>query len=33
MQVPPTCVGEHDGSVVVEGPLVVNMAAPLVCDV
>ena len=29
----PDCVGEHDGSVVVEGPSAVNMAAPLVCDV
>eukprot|EP01051_Picozoa_sp_SAG22_P002430 SAG22_NODE_107_length_19899_cov_24.034141_7_plen_1894_part_00 len=29
----PDCVGEHDGSVVVEGPSAINMAAPLVCDV
>ena len=29
----PDCVGEYDGLVVVEGPLAVNMAAPLVCDV
>eukprot|EP01052_Picozoa_sp_SAG31_P009570 SAG31_NODE_505_length_14757_cov_20.172943_15_plen_1119_part_00 len=28
----PDCAGEHDGSVVVEGPSAVNMAAPLVCD-
>jgi hypothetical protein len=30
--VPPDCDGEH-GSVVVEGPSAINMAAPLVCDV
>eukprot|EP01052_Picozoa_sp_SAG31_P014583 SAG31_NODE_911_length_11071_cov_16.862195_7_plen_907_part_00 len=29
----PRCVGEHEGSVTVEGPSVINMAAPLVCDV
>ena len=29
----PDCAGEHAGSVVVEGPSAVNMAAPLVCDV
>eukprot|EP01052_Picozoa_sp_SAG31_P022664 SAG31_NODE_1814_length_7210_cov_12.878920_3_plen_1696_part_00 len=29
----PDCVGEHAGSVVVEGPSVINMMAPLVCDV
>eukprot|EP01051_Picozoa_sp_SAG22_P024620 SAG22_NODE_6906_length_796_cov_1.639885_1_plen_242_part_01 len=29
----PDCAGEHTGSVVVEGPSAVNMAAPLVCDV
>ena len=29
----PDCTGEHDGSVVVEGPAAVNTAAPLVCDV
>eukprot|EP01050_Picozoa_sp_SAG11_P013572 SAG11_NODE_1595_length_4611_cov_7.390957_2_plen_152_part_00 len=29
----PDCVGEHDGSVVLEGPSAINMAAPLVCDV
>eukprot|EP01051_Picozoa_sp_SAG22_P011064 SAG22_NODE_1038_length_5890_cov_5.432050_3_plen_1101_part_00 len=28
----PDCAGQHDGSVVVEGPSAVNMAAPLVCD-
>eukprot|EP01050_Picozoa_sp_SAG11_P010483 SAG11_NODE_1051_length_6030_cov_24.259147_3_plen_800_part_00 len=28
----PVCAGEHAGSVVVEGPLAINMAAPLVCD-
>eukprot|EP01050_Picozoa_sp_SAG11_P000431 SAG11_NODE_13_length_26388_cov_67.360341_3_plen_176_part_00 len=28
----PTCVGEHDGPVVVQGPSAVNMAAPLVCN-
>jgi hypothetical protein len=27
------CVGEHDGSVVVEGPAVAKLALPLVCDV
>ena len=26
------CAGEHDGSVVVTGPSVINMAAPQVCD-
>eukprot|EP01046_Picozoa_sp_COSAG06_P106278 COSAG06_NODE_52547_length_305_cov_0.601942_1_plen_81_part_01 len=25
----PDCAGEHDGSVVVEGPSAINMAAPL----
>eukprot|EP01051_Picozoa_sp_SAG22_P001636 SAG22_NODE_66_length_22936_cov_626.714279_21_plen_256_part_00 len=29
----PDCVGEHDGSVVVEGPSAVTLASPLVCDV
>ena len=29
----PDCAGEHDGSVVEVGPLAVNMAAPLICDV
>eukprot|EP01051_Picozoa_sp_SAG22_P006521 SAG22_NODE_430_length_10586_cov_6.817202_4_plen_1059_part_00 len=29
----PDCAGEHAGSVVVEGPSVINMAVPLVCDV
>jgi hypothetical protein len=28
----PDCAGEHDGSVVVEGPSVITMAVPLVCD-
>jgi hypothetical protein len=28
----PDCAGEHAGSVVVEGPSAINMAAPLVCD-
>eukprot|EP01051_Picozoa_sp_SAG22_P013146 SAG22_NODE_1443_length_4412_cov_46.750058_3_plen_792_part_00 len=28
----PTCVGVHTGSVTVDGPAVVNTAAPLVCD-
>ena len=27
------CIGVHDGSVVVQGTSVINMAAPLVCDV
>jgi hypothetical protein len=29
----PDCTGKHDGPVVVEGPLAIDMAAPLVCDV
>jgi hypothetical protein len=29
----PNCVGEHDGSVVVEGMAAVTLASPLVCDV
>ena len=28
----PDCAGAHDGSVVVDGPSAINMAAPLVCD-
>ena len=28
----PHCAREHDGSVVVQGPSAINMAAPLVCD-
>ena len=28
----PDCAGEHAGSVVVEGPSAINMAAPLVCN-
>ena len=27
----PDCAGEHDGSVVMQGPSTINMAAPLVC--
>eukprot|EP01052_Picozoa_sp_SAG31_P002201 SAG31_NODE_75_length_27561_cov_28.859333_5_plen_1170_part_00 len=29
----PNCTGAHAGSVLVEGPSAINMAAPLVCDV
>eukprot|EP01046_Picozoa_sp_COSAG06_P002703 COSAG06_NODE_98_length_24155_cov_29.681784_10_plen_496_part_00 len=29
----PDCTGAHVGSVVVDGPSVINMASPLVCDV